>query len=231
MANAKKPAPEGGGRETQGPPRRTAVEETERLTNMAAAIGAGVALVPIPGTAIALSGIEILLMGAIMAIWGQPLTKSFFAAMWAALMARFAVAFGLKVAGDVLGMIPGFGTLIKPAIAGGVIKLVGAGMSQYLADRVGEKQPAAITAEEARDRLKAAIDRLTVLGPELKGGMEELIKGNGARLAATLNKLFGLGAPPAEAGGRDEAAPPAPDPDDRDPAAAWEDDDGTPPKG
>ncbi len=203
--------------------RRTALEETERLTNMASLIGAGVALVPIPGTALALRGIDILLMGAIAAVWGQPLTKSFVAACWNWIKARFFVGVGLAIAGDFLGMIPGVGTVLKPAIAGGCIKLMGSGMGEYLAQEVGKDHPAAITAEEARDRLKSATDRMAELAPDLKAGMEALLKGDGGPLAATLNRVFGGAGPAAQAKEADSGT--------EDAGAEWEDDDGLPPRG
>lgn len=179
--------------EDEAPGRTTAFQESERLTNMASLIGAGVSIVPIPGTSAALSGMELLLMGAIAAIWGQRLTRSFLNAMWAALCARLGIATALAVAGDVLGMIPGIGTVLKPTIAGGVLKLVGTGMNELMAREVGEDQPAAITAEEAREKLEKAVARIAVHAPDLKDGAKELFKGDGSKLAKTLNRIFDLG--------------------------------------
>lgn len=174
--------------------RRSAFEECERLTNMASAIGAGMSVIPIPGTSVAMRGIELLLMGAIAKIWNHRLTPTFMNAMWAALGARLGIVVAASLVGDVVGMIPGFGLVAKPAIAGGLLKLVGSMMNEWMRKSADDPDtPAHVTAEEARDILKDAAERIAIHAPDLKDGAQELFKGDGTKLSRTLNKIFDLG--------------------------------------
>ena len=179
---------EAGGKEA--PPRRTAVEETDRLTNRATALGAGASLVLIPGTSAAISAMELLLIGAITRIWDHPLSDGFVAGLMRHFVARWGAALGLHVAADAVGWIPGIGTLVKPAVNAGCIKFLGASLRDYMALQHDENRPAAITAEEAKEALERAMARLAVYAPDLKDGAKEAFQGDGKRLAKTLKKMF-----------------------------------------
>jgi hypothetical protein len=133
---------------------------------------------------------ELLLIGAITRIWGHPLTDGFLVGFIRSFMARWGAAMGLHVVGDMIGMIPGMGTLVKPAVNAGCIKFVGSSMRDLFAKEHGEGTPAAITAEEAKETLERAVARLAVYAPDLKDGAMQALKGNGKKLARTLNKIF-----------------------------------------
>lgn len=184
----KRGAKEGGGEETSG--RRTAAAETDRLTNMAVALGAGASLVPIPGTSAALSAMELLLIGAITRIYDHPLSDGFVAGLMRHFIARWGAAVGLHIAADAVGWIPGFGTLVKPAVNAGCIKFLGSSMRDYMAREHGEDVPAAVTAEEAKVALERAMARVAVYAPDLKDGAKQAFKGDGKLLAKTLQKMF-----------------------------------------
>lgn len=181
---------EAGGEEHSG--RRSAAEETDRLTNMATAIGAGVSIVPVPGTSAVLSSMELLMIVAIAKIWGHPMSSTFLAGMLRSLASRLAVGVGMALAADAVGWIPGIGTLVKPAVNAGVIKLVGASMRDYmLKENDGRDPPAEITAEEARDALQRAMARVAAYAPDLKDGAKDAFKGDAKKLAKTLRAIFG----------------------------------------
>jgi uncharacterized protein (DUF697 family) len=173
--------------------RRTAVEESDRLTNLTAALGAGVGLVPIPGTSAALTGMELLLIGAIAKIWGRALTEGFLKGMFARWVARYVAILGLQVAGDLIGWIPGFGQAAKSAIAAGCIKFIGSAMNESFADRHGRNIPAATTAEEAKAALEEAAARLNENKGDLAEAAKRAFKGDTRKLAEILNRIFALG--------------------------------------
>lgn len=170
--------------------RRTAVEETDRLTNMACAIGAGASLVPIPGTSAAVTGMELLLIGAITKVWGHPITDGYLEGIFRYIVARWGAAIGLHAVGDVVGMIPFAGQLMKPAINAGCIKFMGSSLRDLFIREHGKETPAAITAEEAKAILEKAVARMAAYGPDLKDGAADAFRGDGKKLARTLNKIF-----------------------------------------
>lgn len=179
---------EAGGEEV--PNRRTAAEETDRLTNMAAALGAGASLVPIPGTSAALSAMELLLIGAITRIWDHPLTDGYVEGLFRIFVSRIGAVIGLHIAADAVGWIPGFGTLVKPAVNAGCIKFVGASMRDFMEKEHGKDVPAAVTAEEAKEALERALARVAAYAPDLKDGAKDAFQGDGKKLARTLRRMF-----------------------------------------
>ena len=172
-----------------------ATAETDRLTNMAAAVGAGVALVPIPCTTAALSGIELLLIGAIARIWGVALTPAFTEGLVSWMVARLGVSLGMHVVGDLIGMVPGLGTIAKTAIAAGAIKFIGSSMNYRFSHQYGEKRRAHASADAAKADLDQAVKRLGANSGKLAEGAKQAFSGDGALLAATLNEIFGLNKP------------------------------------
>jgi uncharacterized protein (DUF697 family)/GNAT superfamily N-acetyltransferase len=171
---------------------RLATNETDRLTNMMAAMGAGVALVPIPGTAAALTGMEILQIGVIAKIWGVPLTPGYLTGLMGWMMARFGVTMGMLVLGDLIGMVPGLGTVAKSAIAAGTIKFIGSSMNHRFREQFGASRMAMVTAESAKQALDDAAGRLPEHAADLAEGAKQAFSGNGSLLARTLNEIFGL---------------------------------------
>ena len=170
--------------------RATAYEESTKLTNLITLLGGGVALVPLPGTSVALSGLEILLMGGIGTIYGQPLTGTVVASVLTGLAMRLGVTTVLTVLSDLLVWVPVLGQVAKPAIAMFAIKIVGTGMNDLFASFTKKRKPAEVTAEEALEKIKSAYERLKTRGSELKDSIYEALKGNGDKLATMINDLL-----------------------------------------
>lgn len=173
------------------PKRRTAIDETDRLTNMCAAITGTASLIPIPGTSAAMTGTDLLLMGAITRVWGHPITEGYVAGIFRYIGGVLVVGLGAHVVADVFGVIPGVGTLLKPAMNAGVTKFLGSSMREYFTKEYGKDKPADITAEEAKAMVERAVARMAVYGPDLASGAKEAFKGDGKKLARTMRRLFG----------------------------------------
>jgi len=187
MSDPKRPPPEGGGRER---PHRTASEETDRLVNMVAAMNASAAVIPIPGQSIALTGSDLLLIGAIVKVWDHPLSDGFLEGFWRFWLSRLAAGLGARVVGDALGVIPGIGTLVKSAAHAGATKLMGSSLRQFLERIHGKDTPAAITAEEGLETFKGALARIGAHTPALKEGVKKAVKGDTKPLAEVLRSIF-----------------------------------------
>lgn len=170
--------------------RATAIEETDRLTNLAAALGAGAGLVPIPGSGIALTGMEILLIGAVAKIWDHPLTEGFLLGFVKSFVGRFGVVMGAALMSDLVGWVPGFGTVVKSAAHAGCFKYIGSSMRDHFRVIYGDDREAKITAEEARNELEKAAARLAVYGPDLTDGFKKAIQGDAKKLSKTFSKIF-----------------------------------------
>ena len=166
---------------------------------MAAAVGAGVALVPVPGTTAALSGVELLLIGAIAKIWGVALTPGYTAGLLSWMVARFGVAVGMHMIGDLIGVVPVLGTVAKSAMAAGTIKFIGSSMKHRFTEQFGENRRAHASADMAKANLDEAVMKLGANTGKLAEGAKQAFAGDGALLAATLNEIFGLGGPPEKA--------------------------------
>lgn len=166
--------------------------ECERLITMAVLLGVGVALIPIPGTTVALTGLELLLMGAMATVWGCPLTGSLVTTILTALAVRLGLTTALGALADLLTWVPVVGMVAKPAIAATTIKIVGGGLNDIYALFFGADHVAVRTAEEAKVQLEEASGRIKEYAAELKDGLAAAFRGDGAPLAATLNRIFGL---------------------------------------
>ncbi len=176
---------------------RLAVDESARLTYMASIMGIAVAIPPIPGTFLGLTALQVLLMGAISFVWGRPLSGALIATVINGLALQMGLATGLQALADALWYLPVVGWVAKPAIAFGTVQVFGNATTKVFAGLFGAKAPAAMTAEDAKERLVAALGRFKENSKEhamdLKQGLVELVRTKkGDRLAASLRKLFGL---------------------------------------